>query len=225
MGEMIEFQRRNGEMVPGYLARPQDGSARRHGAGVVLLQEWWGLSDQIKHTADRLAAEGYQVLLPDLYRGKVTKDPSEAAKLMGALDWAGALADIAGAGAYLKKDGKVAAMGFCMGGALAIFAGVKAKDVIDAVVCFYGVPSRDAADPAALEAPFLGHFATRDQWVSPAVQADLRARLEHGKVDHVMHVYEADHAFFNETRPEVHAPAHAQTAWQRTLDFLAARLA
>ena len=117
MGEIIQFNRPDGKTCPGYLAEPKTGSSA---PGFVVIQEWWGLNDQIKKTADRLADAGYRALVPDLYRGKVATASDEANHLMANLNFPDAAGqDIRGAVQYLKQSSKkVAVGGFCMGGAL-----------------------------------------------------------------------------------------------------------
>lgn len=100
MGEMVVFKRPDGRTCPGYLATPKTGSGA---LGFVCIQEWWGLNDQIKKTADRLAEAGYRALVPDLYRGKLAKAADEASHLMTNLNFPDAAEqDIRGAVQYLK---------------------------------------------------------------------------------------------------------------------------
>jgi len=217
MGEMIQFKRPDGKTCPGYLAKPKQGDKS---PGVVVIQEWWGLNDQIKKTADRFAQAGYRALVPDLFRGKVAKSADEANHLMTGLNWGDAgTQDVRGAVQYLKTGGKVAVLGFCMGGALTIIAGVKAPET-DAAVCFYGIPPKEAADPAQMRIPFQAHFGSKDNWCTPAAVNSLEATLKHSKAKFEIYRYEADHAFMNEQRPEVYDAAAAKLAWERSLKFL-----
>ena len=142
MGEKITFKRLDGKECSGYYAEPDAGSGT---PGVVVIQEWWGLNDQIKGVADRLAESGYRSLVPDLYRGNVTLDAAEAEHMMSDLDFADAATqDIRSAVRYLKSSSpKVAVLGYCMGGALAVLAAVYVGEA-DAVVCWYGVPPEEA---------------------------------------------------------------------------------
>ncbi|MDX1401793.1 MAG: dienelactone hydrolase family protein [Kiloniellales bacterium] len=217
MGEIVSFDCKEGRRAKGYLAK-----AEAPKGAVIVLQEWWGLNDQIKGVADRFAAAGFTALSPDLYDGRVTQDADEAEHLMTGLDWVGATdVDVRGALKFLKKDhGKVAVMGFCMGGALTVIAGVKLEDC-DAAVCYYGIPPKEAADPASMRVPFQGHFASKDEWCSPAAAVQLAEDLKASGVDHEMHSYEGcDHAFFNQERPEVYDADASQLSWERTLEFL-----
>jgi carboxymethylenebutenolidase len=219
MGERIEVKRPDGKSCPAYLATPAQGDSA---PGFVMIQEWWGLNDQIKGLADRLAGEGYRVLVPDLYRGRVTVDPDEATHLMTGLDFGDAASqDLRGAVQHLKRSSpKVAVGGFCLGGALTVIAAVHVPEV-DAALCFYGIPPAPAADPAKVRVPFAGHFASRDDWCTPAAVDALEAGLARSGVAHEIHRYEAQHAFMNEKRPEVYDAACAELAWRRGLDFLA----
>ena len=221
MGDLIEFTGQGDTTAKGYLATC-DGA----NAGVVVIQEWWGMNDQIKGVADRFAATGYTALTPDLYDGRVTQDPDEAGHMMTGLDWVGATErDVAAAIDYLKGTSgcqSVAVMGFCMGGALTVIAGVKLP-ACDAAICYYGIPPVDAADPAEMQVPFQGHFASRDDWCTPKDADDLETALTSSGVDYEVHRYEAEHAFFNETVPAYDAEA-AALSWERTLGFLSRHL-
>lgn len=211
MGEMITFGEDN---IPGYLT----GNG---GPGVIVLQEWWGLNEQIKGTADRIAEAGYRVLTPDLYRGRVTQSPDEAKHMMEGLDWMGATTvDVVAAAAFLRQHAdKVGVVGFCMGGALTILSAVHVP-AVDAAVCFYGIPPQEAGDPKDVKAPFQGHFGSEDDWCNPTAVAALEAGLKASGQAHEIYSYPgADHAFFNEKRPEVYQPEASKQAWQRTLDF------
>jgi carboxymethylenebutenolidase len=217
--KMIEYARPDGKKAPGYLEEPVAG---KNAPAVVVIQEWWGLNDQIKGVADRLAKAGYRALVPDLFRGKVTRNQDEASHMMQTLDWANAIVDIRGAVQHLKSfaPSKVAVMGFCMGGALAILAGIEVPE-LDAGVCFYGIPPASKGDPSRIRVPMRFHFATKDDWGNAPTVRKLEEALKRGKVSYELDWYEADHAFMNEARPEVHEPTAAKLAWERTLKFLA----
>src|SRR5262245_47847728 len=176
-GQMVEFAS-NGSTARGYLARPASGS----GPGVIVLQEWWGLVDHIKAVADRFAAEGYVALAPDLYHGKSTTKPDEAGRMMMALDIQRAVRDVRGAISYLQerggaRPGKVATIGFCMGGQLAL-ATACADARVGACADYYGVHPQAKLDLAALRAPVLGIFAENDGFVTPAVARKLETDLQ-----------------------------------------------
>ena len=221
MGERITFRRPDGKECAGYLARAV-GADRA--PGVVVLQEWWGLNDQIKGVADRWAGAGYHALVPDLYRGKLTLEAAEAHHLMEGLNFADAATqDVRGAVQYLKvQSPKVGVTGFCMGGVLTILAAVHVPEV-DAASSWYGYPPPEAGDVRTIRIPLQGHFALDDAAFPIAGVDALEARLKEGKVRYDFYRYKAQHAFGNETGPN-YVPEAATLAWQRTLAFLATHL-
>ena len=229
MGKMIIFKRPDGQDVDGYLAEPADG---KPAPGVVVIQEWWGLNDQIKGVADKMAAAGYRALVPDLYRGKVALAANEAEHLMNELNFGDAAGqDVRGAVQHLKATGsnKVGVSGYCMGGALTLLASVFVPEV-DAAVPYYGYPPLDYIDASKITAPLLGHWAIEDVPFPIAGVADLEKKLAHAKVDFEFHRYQAKHAFANETADSKglamlkYDPAAAELAWTRTMAFFARQL-
>lgn len=228
-GTTITFQRPDGKELQGYLATPE----KTEGApAVVVIQEWWGLNDQIRGVADRLARCGYLALVPDLYRGKSTVEAEEAHHLMSGLDFGDAASqDIAGAVLYLKtRASRVAITGFCMGGALTLLALGQNPDLA-AGVAWYGLPPLEYIDPAKIRVPLMGHWATQDTFFTPESVDALEAKLSEAKVDFTFHRYLAHHAFANETAvgpgrlPATQFdPVWAEMAWDRTLTFLARTL-
>jgi len=219
MGAMIDFARPDGGRTKGYLAAAGQGRP-----GIVVIQEWWGLNDQICGVADRFARAGYNALAPDLYQGRVTAVPDEANHLMEGLDFAGAThQDLRGAAQHLRaQSGRVAAIGFCMGGALTIAAAVHVPEVA-AAVCFYGIPPKDFADPARIRVPFQGHFANRDDWCTPAAVDALERALQAAGARAEIYRYDAAHAFMNE-RSQAYHLASADAAWARMAAFLKAQI-
>ena len=220
MGTMIELARPDGGKAKGYLATAGQGRP-----GVVVIQEWWGLNDQICGVADRFARTGYNALAPDLYKGRVTTEPDEANHLMTGLDFAGAThQDLRAAAQHLKsQSGKVAVMGYCMGGALTIAAAVHVPEFV-AGVAFYGIPPKEFADPAKIRLPLQGHFANKDDWCTPAAVDDLERGLKESGLKHEVYRYEAAHAFANE-RSAAYDVACANLAWERMAAFLRAQIA
>jgi len=218
MGEMIQFKRPDGKTCPGYLATAK---LEASSPGFVCIQEWWGLNNQIKKTADRLADAGYRALLPDLYRGKLARASDEASHMMANLNFPDAAEqDVRGAVQYLKQSSKkVAVGGFCMGGALTILAAVRVPEM-DAGACFYGLPDLSAAEIKKIRIPLTCHFANNDGWITPAKVNDFEAALKQSESQFEIYRYDAQHAFMNEARPQVYDPASAKLAWDRTLKFL-----
>ncbi len=226
MGDMIFFPRPEGEEVPAYYAAPAKNKLER-APGLVVVQEWWGLNDQIKKTADRFANAGFRTLVPDLYRGKLAHDSSEANHLMSELDWKSAQQDIQAAVTHLKESGnkKCGVLGFCMGGALTLIAAATVKEV-GASVCFYGIPPDEAADLTRIDAPLMCHFATEDDWCNAQAINALEKKLKAGNVPYTLFRYdETQHAFFNEDRPEVYDEDAAKESFERSLHFLKKNLA
>lgn len=216
MGEMITLSRPDGGSLDAYVSAVNETLP-----GVIVVQEYWGLNDHIKSVADRLAAEGFNTIAPDLYHGRITKDPDEASHMMQGLDFQGAVhEDIAAARDYLRHiHPHVGIIGFCMGGALVIGAAARLPG-LEAAVCFYGVPPKDFADPADIKIPFQGHFATKDDWVTPQVVDAIRSGMEAAGRHPQIYSYDADHAFFNKTRPEVYNHEASEQAWERMIPFL-----
>jgi carboxymethylenebutenolidase len=222
MGEMVEFPS-NGSTAEGYLAVPQSGS----GPGVIVIQEWWGLVPHIKDVADRFAGEGFVALAPDLFHGETTNEPDEAGKLMMALNVDRAVKDMNGAVDYLRghdgvtSDG-LGVVGFCMGGGLALALAAARPDAIKAAAPFYGVIPWASLQPdySKLEAKVRGHFAELDGFFGPDLARGLEQQLRDLGKDATIVIHEnCDHAFFNDTRPEVHKSEHAQEAWDQTLEL------
>ncbi len=221
----VSFAVAGGRDAGGELALP--AGSERAGA-VMVFHEWWGLNEHVRSILERLSGEGFVALGVDLYDGKTTKDAGEASALMGALDWDVAMDRARGAFRYLEQhersNGKVAVLGFCMGGALS-FAAACAIPGLAAAVPFYGVPEASRLDLDALRAPVLAHFASRDGWAKPSKAQAIRDELSARGKAMQLEIYEADHAFFNDTRPEVYAEEAAELAWSRTVSFLREHLA
>ncbi len=225
MGTTIHFKRPDGQDVNGYLAEPAGGSTSA--PGIVVIQEWWGLNDQIRGVADRLAAAGYWALVPDLYRGKLGLEAKEAQHLMDGLDFADAASqDIAGAVAHLKAGGsaRVGVTGFCMGGALTLLSAVFVPDM-DAGVVWYGYPPLEYIDAGKIKAPLLAHFALEDQAFPIGKVDELEQKLSAAQVKFEFHRYAARHAFANEEADSKglemlkYDAELAEQAWGRTMAF------
>jgi len=223
VGEIVEFAS-DGRTCSGYLAAPKGG----RGPGVVVIQEWWGLVPHIEDVCDRFAAAGFAALAPDLYHGKTAGEPDEAGKLVMALRGDEAAQDIGGAASRLSAgqppaDTRVGVVGFCVGGGLALRAAARHASIA-AAVTFYGLP-RGEFDAASVHGAVLGHFAGNDRSYTRDQVDDLERALRAGGADVEVHWYDgAEHAFFNDTRPEVFAPEAARLAWSRTLAFFRSHL-
>jgi carboxymethylenebutenolidase len=221
---MIEYKRPDGNAIKGYLAEPAQPGA----PGVVVIQEWWGLDDEVKSVADRLAKAGYRALVPDLYRGKLALEAQEAEHLMGDLNFGDAASqDIRGAVQYLKATGsrKVAVTGFCMGGALTVLSACNVPE-LDGTVVWYGYPPLEYVDAKAITKPMMAHWAMHDDFFAISGVDQLDAKLNEVGAAHEFYRYDAKHAFANpksDTRglpPLAYNEAAAKLAWERTMDFL-----
>jgi carboxymethylenebutenolidase len=205
------------QSVQGYVARPADD---KPGPALILIQEWWGLNAHIKDIAERLARAGFITAAVDLYDGKVTKDAGEAEKLMSNLDPKQALTKLKAVLDHLHQSGgatSVGVIGFCMGGVYTLLTACNYQ--VEAAVPFYGMPD-DLSCLANLSCPVLFIGGEKDQWITVEKMERLRDALrQYGKEGEVKIYAGADHAFFNDTRPEVYSAADAEDAWQRTLAF------
>lgn len=221
MGEMVTFKS-NGHTCDGYIA----GS----GPGVLVIQEWWGLVPHIKDVVDRFGAAGFTAIAPDLYHGQASTEPDGAGKLMMALNLAQAAKDMSGAIDLLQERSgskKVGVVGYCMGGALALFVAAQRPDAVAACAPYYGVIGWEAAQPdwSAIQATIVGEFAEDDSSASPEAVRALETKLRDLGKDVTMHIHErAKHAFFNDSRPDVHAPKAAAEAWDRTVALFRSKL-
>lgn len=222
MGQHVSFPS-NGGTCDGYFAAAD-------GPGVLVIQEWWGLVPHIEEVVDRFAAAGFAALAPDLYHGRSTTEPDGAGKLMMAMNMAQAGKDMSGAIDYLtQQTGRdhVGVVGFCMGGGLALVVATQRPDAVAAVAPFYGlIPWPDAQpDWAALTATVRGQYAELDEFFSPELAAGLEAQLRELGKDAAITVHPgAQHAFFNDHRPEVYDADASAAAWDATIDLFRSTL-
>ncbi len=228
MGTQIEFPS-NGHTIQGYLATPA-GDAR--GPGVIVIQEWWGLVEHIRDVCERFARAGFVALAPDLYEGATTREPDEAGKLMMALSMDRVAKDLGGAVDRLLAEPQTASagvgvIGFCMGGGLALLLATQRPEQVQAVAPFYGLIPWESARPewSRLAAPVRGHYAANDGFFGPGLVKALEEELRSLGKDAVLEIHPGvDHAFFNDTRPEVFHAEEAEKAWTATLDFFRSTL-
>lgn len=213
----------NGTQAHGYLAVPASGS----GPGVIVIQEWWGLDDHLADVTDRLAAEGFVALAPDLFGGSVAHDSDEAGKLMSELPVERAARDLGGAVDFLLghdavTSDKLGAVGFCMGGGFVLLLAAQQGDRIAAAVPFYGVGPAVPDTYDTVTADVQGHYGERDAFYpieqAHALEEQLRAE-SHGEVE--FFYYPAGHAFHNDKdRLGTYDEDSARTAWSRAVGFL-----
>ena len=219
MGVEIAFKRPDGGDATGYLANAARGDA----PGVVVIQEWWGLSEQIKATVDRFALAGFDALAPDLFKGVVVPyhDSAAAMKAMQSLDFGDATSQtVRGAVQFLKRNGaKAGIAGFCMGGAITVIGAAHIPE-LSAAVSFYGLPPAEAVKPADVKIPLQGHFAMKDDFVTPAAVDAFEQGLKAAGKSFEFFRYNADHAFVNEQRMAIHDREAAELAWGRATAFL-----
>jgi carboxymethylenebutenolidase len=227
---MITFQRPDGKSSRAHLVESADA---KYAPGVVVIQEWWGLDDEIKNVANRLAQAGYRVLVPDLYEGKLALEANEAEHLMNDLHFGDAASqDIRGATQYLKAtgSGKVAITGFCMGGALTVLSAGLVPEC-DGTVVWYGYPPLEYVDASAIQKPMLAHWALHDDFFSIAGVDQLEEKLKAAGVSYDFQRYDAKHAFANPISssrglpPLEYNAIAADLAWERTMTFLKSTLA
>ncbi len=223
MGTKITFKRPDGKDASGYLAK----ATQPNRPGLVVIQEWWGLQDQIKGLCERFANAGYDALAPDLYAGTVVPyhDTEAANREMSSLNFLEATDQVVrGAAQYLKATArKVGLTGFCMGGAITIIGAVRIPE-FSVAVCFYGLPPSTVVRPEDIRVPLQAHFANQDDWCTPKAVDDFAAALKSADKTAEIFRYDAKHAFMNEQRPDVHDRKAADLAWQRTLAFLGKHL-
>ncbi len=225
MGEIVDFPS-NGGTASGYLATPDGGG----GLPVIVIQEWWGLVPHITDVCDRFAAASFVALAPDLYRGEQATEPDEAGKLMMALNVEQAAKDMSGAVAKVQEvSGReaVGVVGFCMGGGLALVLACNRPDAIKACVPFYGLIPWEGAQPdwSKLEAAVQGHYAEQDAFFGPEQVKGLQDQLRGVGIEADLYIHPGvDHAFFNDTRPEVYDAQEADRAWRDTVGFFHAEL-
>jgi carboxymethylenebutenolidase len=221
----IEFPTSAGS-APGYLAVP----AAERGPATIVLQEWWGLDEHVRSICDRLAAEGFYALAPDLYRGETTTEPSEAQQKMMALSMDRAEQDMCGAAEYLRSQPGVegpgvGSLGFCLGGGLSVWAAATCPDIAAAVTYYYVLP-HGKPNFADVRGPVLGHFGAADEFIPLETAQALESELRDAGVETTFHYYEgAGHAFFNDTnRLGTYNEADARISWGRTVEFLRSAL-
>lgn len=221
--ETLEFSTAKGDSTA-YVALPDETSEEKK--AIIVVQEYWGLNENIEKIANRYAGEGYIAIAPDLYRGTVAADKNEAAKLMQSLEIEEGLDIINNAMITAQEKygiTKFGITGFCMGGTYALEAACKLEG-LSASAPFYGdVP--DEFTLQGLKCPVIFVSGTKDQWINPEKVAELEriARVNALPIESVK--YEADHAFFNDTRPEVYDEAAAKDAWAKVIEFFKENLA
>ncbi len=220
--ETIKFNTASGE-TSAYVAMPEETDSGSK--AVVIIHEYWGLNDHIKDIAGRYADAGFVAIAPDLYRGKVAANPDEASKLMNALQLEDGLDTIKNVVVEAQRKYEIlhfGITGFCMGGTFALQA-VCHLEGLHASAPFYGdIP--DEMTLKGLKTPVLFISATEDKWINPAKIAELERIAKENILPIESVKYEADHAFFNDTRPEVYDEEAAKDAWTKVINFFDEKL-
>jgi carboxymethylenebutenolidase len=205
-----------------HVARPDNDTV----AAVILIHEWWGINDHMRDVAGRYANEGYLCIAPDLYRGRVAKNTEEAAKLMHDLAIEDGLETIRETIAEAKRAynvQKIGITGYCMGGTFALRAACELSELAAAAPFYGDIPEEKVLKQ--LQVPTLFIAGKRDAWINPEKVNQLIEAARKYDLPVEVVSYDADHAFFNDTRPEVYDPAAAADAWRRVLDLFRKRLA
>jgi carboxymethylenebutenolidase len=208
-----------GKTAKAYVAKP-NGQIK---GAILVLHEWWGLNDWVKHQADELANLGYLALAVDLYKGKVATDPQTAQKLMGSKDekWGDEVEEAGIEWLHKNASGKkVATIGWCMGGGESLKSTLHDPKDVDATIMYYGFPVTDVAQLKTMKGPLLGIWVNQDGWITPDKVKQFDQALTEAGVQHEFHAYDADHAFANPSGGKYNPPA-AKDAWEKTKDFLA----
>lgn len=219
-GEEVQYGTVGEQNLTGYLAKPEGAEA---GPAVILIHEWWGLNDNIRAMADKLASQGYTALAVDMYGGQVAESPDKAKKYMSAAmaDPQSGVQNLIAAREFLEEKGaeKVGVIGWCFGGGWALEAGITQGTELDAVVMYYGRVKTEQEEVAPLAAPLLGLFGAEDTGIPPDQVKKFEAALDTAGEDAQIHIYEgAGHAFANPSGQNYQKEA-AEDAWQKTLAF------
>jgi len=214
---ILNLETANGETTA-YVASP--GEKSENPKAVILIHEWWGLNENIKNIAARYAGEGFTAIAPDLYRGKIAADPDEAAKLMADLaieDGLGTIKETINSARDTFGLSHFGISGYCMGGTYALRAACELEGISAAAPYYGDVPSEEILKN--LRVPVVFVSGTKDAWINPAKVAELTGAAEKYNLAVDSLVYEADHAFANETRPEVYNKGAAEDAWAKVIGF------
>ena len=213
--DILSFNTANGATTA-YVSTPDENTEK----AVIIIQEWWGLNDHIKDIASRYAAEGFTAIAPDLYRGRIAADSEEAGKMMQALKAEDGLDTIKNAVEKARAEYELSHFGitgFCMGGTFALRAACELEG-FSAAAPFYGdIPPEDVLQK--LKTPTIFISGTRDSWINPEKVAELEEAAEKYELPVHSVKYDADHAFFNDTRSEVYDEKAANDAWAMVVGF------
>jgi len=223
-GKMVSYKS-DGETISGFLVTPE---GKGPFPAIIVIQEWWGLNDQIKKKATELAKEGYVTLAVDLYRGKVTTDPDEAHELLRGLPEDRAIRDLLSGVSYLKtlpnvKKDKIGSIGWCMGGGYSLSLAINSPD-ITACVIYYGRLITDKDQLRRTKASVIGFFGEEDRGIPPSSVNAFEEDMKTLGKNVIVYIYPgAGHAFANEEKPSYN-PEAAKDSWDKTLSFFNQKL-
>lgn len=216
-GEMITFPTPDGLTGKGYLVESRQSSK----LFLFIFHEWYGLNSHVKNEADRFGESlpDVNVLAIDLYDGKIAENREMAGEYMQAVDNNRALSVISGAAEFTGDEGMIATLGWCFGGGWSLQASLELGSKSKACIIYYGMPEKDTARLAMLQAPVLGIFASKDSWINGAIVNDFENKLETLGKKFQLHTYEAEHGFANPSN-SIFDEASTADAWARSLDFI-----
>lgn len=219
-GEEVVYAKVNGKSITGYLAEPDEDD---EAPGIIVIHEWWGLNDNIRMMAEKLAGEGYKALAVDLYNGKVAESPDSAGSYARSVNEEEAISNLKQAYDYLADEedtDNIGVIGWCFGGGWSLQTALALPDKIDATVIYYGRLVTDANQLKKLQMPILGLFGEDDNGIPPKTVKQFESALNEAGVMNSIHIYEgAGHAFANPSGTRYVKKA-AEDAWQKTTEFL-----
>ena len=219
LGKMISFEAADGKPAGGYFIPAKKKSNR----WLIVIQEWWGLNDNIKNEADKYYSDlgNMNVLAVDMYDGKVAATPDSAMKLMRGADMTRMVAIVKGAIAHAGKDDSIYSVGWCFGGMWSLQTAMLAESKAKGSVMFYGRPESNVEKLKTLQCDIIGFFGNKDQSPSPAVVNDFEKNMQSAGKKLETHKYEAGHGFANPSNPAFNEAAAAD-AYRKAIAFLKA---
>ncbi len=220
MTTKASFSTKAGGQIEGALCEPP--GLGKTGA-LVVVHEGYGLSDATKQRCEHFAQAGFLALAPDLFHGKVAKNDDEMATIMGTFDFQKAVGEIGEAVAHLRShprcNGRVAVVGFSLGGALTL-AAARYVPALEAAVPFYGLPRFPSDEFTNVKTPICGHYARVDAWANLSLVEEIQGKVRAGGGQMDIYIYDAEHGFMRSTDTSKYEPKSAELAWKRTVDFL-----
>jgi len=219
-GRMIQFDVKNGEKANAYVLKKEKSKK-----WLFVIHEWWGLNDHIKQEAEKYfnALKDFNVIALDLYDGRVATDRKKAAEYMQSCSKERAEAIIEGAYTFAGEEAQVGSVGWCFGGGWSLQTGIIGEGQNIATIMYYGMPEKDPKKLAKIEADVLGIFAKKEKWITPKVVADFEKQMKSLDKNIEVHMYDAEHAFANPSRPS-YVKKYADEAFDLSIQFLKERV-